>query len=81
MKCGSVALFSGTIATGLFFHATDLIRNDPRQLAAVESTQCGEVLFTLLGGILVLHDAMPTGIGFIGIALVVTGMVANSLAA
>jgi len=79
LKCASVALFSGTIATGLFFHATDLIRSDPRQLAAVESTQCGEVIFTLLGGVLVLHDALPSGIGFIGLLLVVIGMIANSL--
>ena len=79
LKCASVALFSGTIATGLFFHATDLIRSDPRQLAAVESTQCGEIIFTLLGGVLVLHDALPSGIGFIGLLLVVIGMIANSL--
>lgn len=79
LKCGSVALFSGTVATGLFFHATDLTRNDPRQLAAVESTQCGEVLFTLLGGVLLLHDAVPSGAGFAGLALVVLGMIANSL--
>ena len=79
LKCASVALFSGTIATGLFFHATDLIRSDPKQLAAVESTQCGEVIFTLLGGMLVLHDAIPSGIGFVGLFLVVAGMIANSL--
>ena len=79
LKCGSVALFSGTIATGLFFHATDLTREDARKLAAVESTQCGEVIFTLLGGVLLLHDALPSGIGFLGLALVVLGMIANSL--
>ena len=79
LKCGSVALFSGTIATGLFFHATDLVRENPRYLAAVESTQCGEVVFTLLGGVLVLHDAMPSPAGFAGLVLVVLGMILSSL--
>lgn len=45
----SVALFSGVIATLLFFEATNLVRHNPKQLAVVEATQAGEVLFTLLG--------------------------------
>ncbi len=76
-----VALFSGVIATVLFFHATDLVQQNPKQLAAVEATQCGEVIFTLLGGVLVLGDAMPGGIGMLGILLIVGGMIANSLLA
>lgn len=55
------------------------IHAEPKQLAAVESTQCGEVIFTLLGGMLILHDAIPSGIGFVGLLLVVAGMIANSL--
>ncbi len=74
-----VALFSGVIATVLFFHATDLVRKDQKKLAAVEATQCGEVLFTLLGGILVLGDSLPSAAGFLGILLIVAGMTANSL--
>ena len=76
-----VALFSGVIATVLFFKATDLVRQDPKKLALIEATQCGEVLFTLLGGILILGDSVPAPIGFVGIALIVAGMVLNSLAA
>lgn len=74
-----VALFSGVIATVLFFQATDMVRQDARMLAAVEATQCGEVLFTLLLGILVLKDAMPTPAGWAGIAVIVAGMVLTSL--
>ncbi|MCC8126697.1 MAG: multidrug resistance efflux transporter family protein [Clostridiales bacterium] len=74
-----VALFSGVIATVLFFHATDLVKNDQRKLAAVEATQCGEVIFTLLGGILILGDPLPDVAGFVGIALIVIGIIANSL--
>ena len=51
------------------------------QLAMVEATQSGEVLFTLLGGILFLGDSLPSITGFAGITLIVTGMVINSFAA
>jgi len=74
-----VALFSGVIATRLFFGATDLVRDNPKQLALIEATQCGEVVFTLLGGILLLGDALPTAAGFAGIALILAGMVLSSL--
>jgi drug/metabolite transporter (DMT)-like permease len=74
-----VALFSGVIATLLFFEATSLIRHNPKQLAVIEATQSGEVLFTLLGGILFLGDQMPTLTGLAGILLIVAGMICNSL--
>ena len=76
-----VALFSGVIATWLFFYATDLVKHNARWLALIEATQSGEVVFTLLGGILLLGDAMPSAAGFAGIALILIGMTANSLAA
>lgn len=76
-----VALSSGVIATLLFFEATNLVKHNPKQLAVVEATQSGEVLFTLLGGVLVLGDSMPTAMGIFGILLIVAGMVFNSLAA
>lgn len=76
-----VALFSGVIATVLFFRATDLVRHDQKKLALIEATQCGEVLFTLLGGICLLGDAVPEPVGFAGIGLIVIGMILNSLMA
>ena len=75
----SVALFSGVVATLLFFEATNLVRHNSKQLAIIEATQAGEVLFTLLGGILFLHDSLPTNAGFLGIGIVVLGMLLNSL--
>ena len=75
----SVALFSGVVATLLFFEATNLVRHNSKQLAIIEATQAGEVLFTLLGGILFLHDSLPTKTGFLGIGIVVLGMLLNSL--
>lgn len=74
-----VAIFSGIIATILFFKATDLVSSDVHMLAVVESTQSGEVIFTLLGGVFIFHDKIPTLIGLIGIMLVVIGMILNSL--
>ena len=74
-----VAVFSGVIATVLFFRATDLVRSDMKTLAAVEATQCGEVIFTLLLGILVLKDAAPSPVGALGIGIIVAGMILTSL--
>ncbi|GFP75374.1 DMT family transporter [Clostridium fungisolvens] len=74
-----VAVFSGIIATTLFFKATDMVSENPHKLAVVESTQSGEVIFTLLGGIFLFHDKIPTTTDLIGIALVVIGMILNSL--
>lgn len=75
----SVALFSGVIATLLFFKATDLVKSNHNQLAMVESTQSGEVIFTLIGGTLFLGDSIPDFLGAFGILLIVFGMILNSL--
>ena len=79
IQSGVVALFSGVVATILFFHATDMVRNEPKKLALVEATQCGEVIFTLIGGILLLGDSAPGGIGILGLILVILGMVLGSM--
>jgi len=74
-----VAIFSGIIATILFFKATDMVSSDTHKLAVIESTQSGEVIFTMLGGVFIFHDKIPTLIGLMGIMLVVIGMILNSL--
>lgn len=74
-----VALFSGLLATLLFFRATAMARSQPPLLALVESTQCGEVVFSLLGGVLLFHEPPPGLLGWTGLALIVGGMVRNSL--
>lgn len=76
-----VAISSGVIATVLFFMATDLVRQDAKKLAAVEATQSIEVLFALAGEILILSIALPTPIAWIGIVVVMAGMIIHSLAA
>ncbi|MCM3781811.1 multidrug resistance efflux transporter family protein [Neobacillus mesonae] len=73
-----VALCSGVIATVLFFKATDLVRDNMQQLAAVEATQSMEVLFALAGEVLILSIAIPSTISWVGMIVVVIGMVLHS---
>lgn len=79
IQSAGVALFSGVIATVLFFYATDLVKKNEKQLAVVEATQSGEVVFTLLGGILVLGEAVPGPVGAVGLVLIIGGMIFNSI--
>lgn len=74
-----VAFFSGLIATILFFKATDLVCHSPKNLAIIESTQAGEVIFTLIISLIVFKSSMPSFISLIGIAIVISGMIVNSL--
>lgn len=73
-----VAVFAGIIATILFFKATDIVSTNTYELAIIESTQSGEVIFTTLAGVFLFHDNIPSLISLIGIALVIIGMILNS---
>ena len=74
-----VAVFSGVVATVLFFTATDLAKNNLHHLAAVEATQSGEVVFTLIGELLLIAGTKISTLGLFGLVLVVLGMVLHSL--
>jgi len=73
-----VALSSGVIATVLFFTATDRVRDNPHKLAAVEATQAMEVIFALVGEILILRSHFPDVYSVLGMTLVVIGMLLHS---
>lgn len=73
-----VAISSGVIATVLFFMATDMVRGNMQKIAAVEATQSMEVLFALLGEIVILSIVLPTVLAWIGIAIVILGMILHS---
>lgn len=73
-----VALCSGVIATVLFFTATDMVRGDMKKLATVEATQSMEVVFALVGEMLLLSIAFPSLVSWIGIFTVIIGMVLHS---
>lgn len=74
-----VAICSGVIATTLFFAATDRVRRDEKALASVEATQSAEVIFALLGEVVLLHIAVPDATALFGIGLVILGMTLHSL--
>jgi drug/metabolite transporter (DMT)-like permease len=73
-----VALFSGVIATVLFFMATDLVRGNMQKLAAVEATQSFEVVFALIGELIILSIPLPSLLSWIGIFIVIVGMILHS---
>lgn len=75
----TVAICSGIVATILFFKATDMAKGNPHQLAAVEATQAGEVLFTLLGEVLIFHEMVPSKLAMLGMIIVIAGMTLHSL--
>ncbi|WP_252501680.1 multidrug resistance efflux transporter family protein [Sporosarcina sp. Marseille-Q4943] len=69
-----VAVSSGVIATTLFFMATDLVQHDQGKLAAVEATQSTELIFAMIGEMLILHIALPGPLSLFGIAVIIVGM-------
>lgn len=73
-----VALFSGVIATVLFFMATDMVRGNMQKLAAVEATQSMEVLYALAGELLFLSIPLPSPLSWFGIVIVILGMILHS---
>ena len=74
-----VSISSGIIATVLFFYATELVSHDNHKLAAVEATQSGEVVFALFGGLLLLNAPLPSAGSFVGMGLVIFGMILHSV--
>ncbi|MGU3472259.1 multidrug resistance efflux transporter family protein [Paenibacillus sp. D51F] len=75
-----IAVFAGVAATVLFFHATDLARRSTEKMASVEATQSLEVLFAAGGEMLLLGSAYPSPISWIGMIVVMAGMVLHSYA-
>ncbi|HWU74889.1 MAG TPA: multidrug resistance efflux transporter family protein [Rhodanobacter sp.] len=74
LLAGGVALSSGTIATVLFFRATDMVRRQPTALAAVEAMQAAELLFAGVLGVLFLHEAWPRGPALFGALAIIAGI-------
>jgi drug/metabolite transporter (DMT)-like permease len=75
-----VAVFSGVVATVLFFTATDLAKGNVHRLATVEATQSGEVVFALIGELIVIPGTRVSLMGIVGLFIVVIGMVLHSFA-
>ncbi len=69
-----VAISSGVIATSIFVYARHRA-STPYELAAVDATQSGEVIFSLLGEVILLGGLLPGPLGWAGIALTMVGLV------
>lgn len=75
-----VSISSGVIATVLFFYATDMVKADQSKLAAVEATQSSQIMFVLIGEMLILSEALPNYQSIIGMMIIIAGMVFHSFA-
>lgn len=69
-----VALLAGVAATTIFLYAREQAVTSS-EVAGVDSTQASEVIFALIGGILLLNNALPSLMGLIGIGLIVLGLI------
>nr|WGD86544.1 multidrug resistance efflux transporter family protein [Bacillus subtilis] len=63
-----------------YFSGTDMVRDNPQKLAAVEATQSGEVIFALLGEIVLLSGVFPSLLSFAGLFIIIAGMMLHTFA-
>jgi hypothetical protein len=68
-----VALFSGILATSLFLLARTLARK-ASELAAVDATQSSEIVFAMIGEILIIDAPLPGGMAWAGVILIFAGL-------
>ncbi|MEN2750460.1 multidrug resistance efflux transporter family protein [Psychrobacter sp. FBL11] len=69
-----VAILAGVGATSIFLFAREQAQTSS-EVAGVDSTQASEVIFALIGGILLLGNTVPSLMGLIGIGLIMLGLV------
>lgn len=73
-----VGISSGVIATTLFFMATDRVRENQGKLAAVEATQATQILFVIVGEMMLLGVPLPEPVAFIGLVIIIIGLISHS---
>lgn len=69
-----VALLAGVAATSIFLYAREEAETSS-EVAGVDATQASEVIFALIGGMLLLNNTLPSAMGLIGIALIIIGLI------
>ncbi|MBE0405554.1 multidrug resistance efflux transporter family protein [Psychrobacter sp. AOP22-C1-22] len=69
-----VAILAGVAATSIFLYAREKAVTSS-EVAGVDSTQASEVIFALIGGILLLNNAVPSALGLVGIGLIMLGLI------
>lgn len=68
-----VALFSGVFATSIFLYARNLAK-DSNEIAAVDATQASEVVFALIGGMILIGNSSLNMLSLIGLGLIMIGL-------
>lgn len=74
-----VALFSGIIATAIFFHATSLVFREIKSLSKVEATQAMELVFSILLSAIFLHHPFSLSWKLVGVLVIIVGILGISL--
>ncbi|AAZ18589.1 hypothetical protein Psyc_0735 [Psychrobacter arcticus 273-4] len=69
-----VAVLAGVAATSIFLYAREQAVTSS-EVAGVDSTQASEVIFAVIGGMLLLNKALPSTLGLVGIALIILGLI------
>jgi len=73
MNTALVALLSGIVATSLFLLARGRAER-PHELAAVDATQSSEVIFALVGEMVILGAPLPGAQAIVGMGIVFIGL-------
>lgn len=68
------ALFSGFLGGVAFYQATHMVNKSPVAFAAIEATQVFEIIFTLVGEMVLKDLPFPSLFGQIGIGIVLVGI-------
>ncbi|HSP84450.1 MAG TPA: multidrug resistance efflux transporter family protein [Psychrobacter sp.] len=69
-----VAVLAGVAATSIFLYAREKAVTSS-EVAGVDSTQASEVIFALIGGMLLLNNVLPSTLGLVGIGLIILGLI------
>lgn len=69
-----VALLAGVIGTSIFLYARSKAQN-ASEVAIVDTTQASEIIFSLLGGMILLGTPFPSMISSLGIMMIIAGLI------
>lgn len=69
-----VALFAGVLGTSIFLYARGHAKS-ANDVAAVDATQAAEIIFALIGGVVLLSTPMPSMVSSVGIMIIIVGLV------
>lgn len=69
-----VALLAGVVGTSVFLYARSQAKT-ASEIAVVDTTQASEIIFSLLGGMLLLGTPLPSLPSAVGIGLIILGLI------